>query len=193
MKTLIATVITALPLLLTGECLSWTPPANALPFKSDCASMARYAAAAFAAKNKPKPVSYSFSGFRGPLRRQEGEAVIYCDDGYITTNSPKGSLVCDGYLTYDERLRQLAFQSGNFAQELRLLKRETARTKRTTADIEEDIARQRRLLAGEDPRLIEAEKRVADVYREARERDIKIKEDYADLEEPVRPPDCRWR
>ncbi len=155
--------------------------------------MARYATAAFAAKNKPKSVSYSFSGFTGPLRRQEGEAVIYCDDGYITKYSPKGSLVCDGYLTYDERLRQLAWQSGNFAQELRLLKRETARSKRTTADIEEDIARQRRLLAGEDPRLIEAEQRIADVYREARERDIKIKEDYADLEEPVRPPDCRWR
>jgi len=78
-----------------------------------------------------------------------------------------------------EQARQLERQ---FADERRALEREIAQSKRGTADIEEDIARQQRLLAGEDPRLIEAEQRIADVYREARERDIKIKEDYTDRE-----------
>lgn len=78
-----------------------------------------------------------------------------------------------------EQVRQLERQ---FADERRALERDIARSKRGTADIEEDIARQRRLLAGEDPRLIEAEQRVADVYREARDRDIGIKEQYADRE-----------
>lgn len=78
-----------------------------------------------------------------------------------------------------EQARQLERQ---FADERRNLEREIATTKRGITDVEEDIARQRRLLAGEDPRLIEAEQRVADVYREAREKDIKAKEDYADRE-----------
>ena len=78
-----------------------------------------------------------------------------------------------------EQARQLERQ---FADERRALEREIAQSKRGTADIEEDIARQQRLLAGEDPRLIEAEQRIADVYREARERDIQIKEDYTDRE-----------
>lgn len=78
-----------------------------------------------------------------------------------------------------EQARQLERQ---FADERRALERDIAKSKRGTADIEEDIARQRRLLAGEDPRIVEAEQRIVDVYREARDRDIDIKQQYADRE-----------
>ena len=78
-----------------------------------------------------------------------------------------------------EQARQLERQ---FADERRALERDIEKSKRGAADIEEDIARQRRIMTGEDPRIIEAEQTLADIYREARDRDIQIKEEYADRE-----------
>ena len=62
------------------------------------------------------------------------------------------------------------------------MERELSRTARNTTDINADITRQQRILAGEDPRIVEAEQRIANIYRQARERDIQIKEEFNDRE-----------
>ena len=128
----------------------------------------------------------------GPTKFAEGQA-----DGkdkqassYLQAFEQREEAITQARLQREEQIAELRKQSleqarqleRQFADERRALEREIAQSKRGTADIEEDIARQQRLLAGEDPRLIEAEQRIADVYREARERDIKIKEDYTDRE-----------
>jgi hypothetical protein len=60
----------------TAACAVIFSPASAqaLPFKPDCGSLARYAAASWAAKKSN--ISYSFIGFSGPLRKENGYAEI---------------------------------------------------------------------------------------------------------------------
>ena len=91
--------------------------AYALPFKNDCRSMARYVQAVVD-ENREDGVSYKFQGFSGKPQKREGYRDIYCEDGFITEVSPKGRLVCDGFISYDESTMYIWFKQGRFSDEI---------------------------------------------------------------------------
>lgn len=133
-----------------------------------------------------KPVSGGLSTFAGGSK----DTAEKLSTSYLQAFEQREEAIAQARIQREEQIADIRKQAleqarqleRQFADERRALERDIARSKRGTADIEEDIARQRRLLAGEDPRIIEAEQRIVDVYREARDRDIDIKEQYADRE-----------
>lgn len=74
-------------------------PAQALPFKENCASMQQY----FNAMKWSVPTS--FAGFEGSYMKQDTYGLrnaILCEGGFATEKSPMGVKVCDKVtLSYD--------------------------------------------------------------------------------------------
>jgi hypothetical protein len=71
-------------------------PAEALPFKKNCAALQAFLNAQTNWGSSPRP---KFEGFE----KQEimiREDWARCPGGYITTTTPMGTKVCTGYITY---------------------------------------------------------------------------------------------
>ena len=71
-------------------------PAEALPFKKNCASMQAFLNAQTNWDNNTRP---KFEGFE-KAELVSVENYTRCPGGYITTKTPMGTTVCTGYMTY---------------------------------------------------------------------------------------------
>lgn len=115
---------------ITAVVMALQDESKALPFKSDCASMARYAKA-MSDRYPQRSTTYTFQGFSGPLVKSTGrKGDYYCENGFVTEISPKGRQVCDGYIVYNEFTGDLFWRSGNATQEIEDSKLELERATR---------------------------------------------------------------
>ena len=130
-------------------CLGFAAPAHALPFKSDCASMARFAKVVFN-RDKAAVERYDFTGFKGELTRIEGYPEVYCENGYTIESSPKGKLVCESYILYNTSDGYLTHASGNYSKEVEAITRRNAIMSKFGPEREAAEIRDRYMYAGKE-------------------------------------------
>lgn len=105
-------------LVIPTVCFGLAAPVHALPFNSDCASMARFAKVILA-RDKSSVKKYDFTGFKGELKQVEGGQKVFCENGYMTETTPKGSLICDAYILFNTSDGSLTYSSGNYSREVK--------------------------------------------------------------------------
>lgn len=164
--------------------LSLSSTAQALPFKPDCRSMARYAAA-IANRESGAAVKYTFDGFGGPLSRRDGFTDLFCEDGFIIQMSPKGTLVCNGYIHYTEGDGMIRWSGGSVDD----LIREIKESRRASERAQEDLDLELKLQAGGstyDRAALEQAKVLRDITRQ-------FEDDVSRAERSATIAPCRWR